>query len=529
MKLMMSEIEELIKNGETANVEFKEYLSRKVHLEKNRRQGLASQMKYRVLNGNGRAIYLLGVADSGRVKGLSQSELDETLEVLGIVAKEAGLRIADKSILKVGESLVGKVIIERPPGGKEHLLVATAGHVDHGKSTLVGTLVSGQLDDGNGKTRIYLDTQKHEIERGLSADLSYAVYGFNSDGSVIRLKNPLNKKEKAKVVERSAKLVSFVDTVGHEPWLRTTIRGIVGQKSDYGILTIAADDGITHITKEHLGILLAMDLPVIIVITKADKVRETTSLEKAIVELLSLVGKVPKFIRSERDLEFSPAFWETKVLVPVIVTSAKTGEGLRLLDKLLYILPKRVSEFDRNKEFLMYIDKVYKVSGVGTVVSGSIKQGVIKKGKELYLGPLRDGRFSKVKATSIEIHHFSVDTAEVGEIIGIALKALEESPRRGMVLTEEKNLKPIREFEADIVVLNHPTKISKGYEPVLHLETISETVIVEPLDTEFLAAGDRGRVKMSFKYNPYYVKEGQKFIFREGRSKGIGMITKILP
>jgi elongation factor 1-alpha len=79
---------------------------------------------------------------------------------------------------------------------RKHLLVGVAGHVDHGKSTLVGTLTTGSLDNGSGQTRIFLDVQKHEIERGLSADLSFAVYGFCNDKPV-RVENPLKKKEKS--------------------------------------------------------------------------------------------------------------------------------------------------------------------------------------------------------------------------------------------------------------------------------------------------------------------------------------------
>lgn len=522
----MNEIEELVRTGESGNVEFKEFLSKKIHLERLRKQGLASQMKYRVLNGGGKAIYLLGVTDEGEIKGLVEPQLMESIEVLESIAKEVGYGITEKATLKHNGNLVGKITIERLKPEKEHLLVGTAGHVDHGKSTLIGTLVSGQLDDGEGKTRMYLDIQKHEIERGLSADLSYAVYGFDGGGEVIRLKNPLNKKEKANIVKTASKIVSFVDTVGHEPWLRTTIRGIVGQKLDYSILTISADEGITHITKEHLGILLAMELPVIIAITKCDKAREVGALEKDISELLNLVGKVPQFIRAQEDIKHLNSFLEGMATVPIIKTSARTGEGLELVDRLLYFLPKRASQLDRDKKFLMYIDKIYKVPGVGTVVSGSIKEGVIKKGEELYIGPDINGNFDKVKASSIEIHYFSVDTAEVGEIIGIALKGLNIVPGRGMIVTTAKGLKASRKFEASVIVLNHPTRISKGYEPVIHLETISETIIVEPLNKEFLAAGDRGLVRMRFKYRPYYIRENQKFIFREGRSKGIGTVMR---
>ena len=155
-------------------------------------------------------------------------------------------------------------------------------------------MTTGSLDNGSGRTRIFLDVQKHEIERGLSADLSFAVYGF-SKSQPVRLKNPLKKNEKSKLVEECDKVVSFVDTVGHEPWLRTTIRGIMGQKLSYGLLTIAADQGPTHITKEHLGIILAMELPVIVAMTKVDVVtsEKAVEIQQKIFELLKLVGRIP--------------------------------------------------------------------------------------------------------------------------------------------------------------------------------------------------------------------------------------------
>ncbi len=523
----MEELEDIVRNGETGNVEFKELLSKRLHLEKERRHSLASQMKHRILNGGGQAVYLLGVTDRGELKGIDKASLEESIGVLQSIATENSMQVTEVRRYRVNGGYVGKLVIERAPV-KEHIIIGTAGHVDHGKSTLVGTIVSGVLDDGRGMTRAYLDTQKHEIERGLSADLSYAVYGFDSAGRAIKLKNPLDREEKAAVVKKAAKIVSFVDTVGHEPWLRTTIRGIVGQKLDYGVLTIASDDGITHVTKEHLGILLAMDLPVIIALTKVDIGKNSGSLEKEISDILNLVGRVPKFIRSKRDLESLPSFWETKVLVPVVRTSAITGEGLELLDTLFARLPKRVSPLEKARGFVMYIDKVYTIRGVGTVVSGSIKQGVIKRNQKLYLGPDNRGRFAQVRASSIHVHHLSVDTAEVGEIVGIAVKGVDQEINRGMVITTVKDLRAVWEYEADIMVLNHPTRISRGYEPVVHLETISEAVTVDPLDKDFLAAGDRGRVKMRFKYNPYYITEDQRFVFREGKSKGIGTVRRVL-
>ena len=86
---------------------------------------------------------------------------------------------------RLQEVLIGKKNLDK----KDHMLVGVAGHVDHGKSTLVGTLTTGNLDNGSGRTRIFLDLQKHEMERGLSADLSFAIYGF-CKGTTITGKKP---------------------------------------------------------------------------------------------------------------------------------------------------------------------------------------------------------------------------------------------------------------------------------------------------------------------------------------------------
>ena len=520
----MPNLGELVSKGERENIEFKEYLT-DYHLKEGRRQSLACQMNHRILMGKGVAYYIIGISDSGEFKGIKKEELDKTIEVLEVIAKDIDAKVTEKEVYEVNGGYIAVVEI-RKDKPKEHITVGTAGHVDHGKSTLVGCLITGKCDDGDGLTRIYLDTLKHEIERGLSADLSFAVLGFKN-GKAIRMKNPLSKAEKAWVVENSEKIVSFVDTVGHEPWLRTAIRGLIGQRIDYGLLTIAADDGIMRITKEHLGILLAMELPVIIAITKADKVSDERikSLISEISKLLRGLGRVPYLLKSRSDAEkVSRLMAKNSFVVPIVVTSAITLAGYDILEELLYRLPKlRYEESD----FLMYIDRIYKVTGVGTVVSGTIKSGEISEGDEVFVGPFSDGSFVKTKVSSIEMHHYRVERAKSGDIVGLALKNISvEDLRRGMVVTKTEPY-AVREFEAEVYVFTHPTKISSGYEPVLHCETISETVIFKEIDKEFLKAGDRGRVRIRFKYNPQYIMPGQRFIFREGRSKGMGEVVKI--
>lgn len=511
-------------NGEGVGIEFKEFLTRETHLKAERRQTLACQMKYKLLQARGRAQYIIGITDSGYLKGISRTELDESVSVLEVIASDIGAQVSEREDYQVQGGYVGLTTVQNKRSQKEHILIGTAGHVDHGKSTLVGTIVSGTPDDGSGKTRLYLDVKPHEIERGLSADLSYVVYGFNEQ--VIRLRNPLNKKERASVVQKSAKLVSFVDTVGHEPWLRTTLRGIVGPKLDYGLLVVAADDGVTHVTREHLGILLAMELPTIVAITKTDKVaqRAVQDVESQVHDVLRVVGRVPYKVKAVDAVERICAKVAQGLLVPIIRTSPVTLEGLEIFDKLFSCLPKR--GLTEREDFELYIDRVYQITGVGSVASGTIKSGTVAVGDKLYLGPAKDGGLRRVKVQSIEIHYCDVAKASAGDIVGLAIKgARPQEIERGMVLSTNKPAS-VRDFISEVHILHHATRIARGYEPVIHIETISESVTFD-LENEFMMAGESGKVRIHFKYRPYHVYAGQKFIFREGKSKGIGKILNV--
>ncbi len=516
-------------------IEFKTRLTRDTHLAEGRMESLAAQLRHRVLSGDGEATYVVGVDDDGAIAGISPEAFSESMDVLSLLADEADAHIEDVETWGIGpedaeggQGLVGVATLREGSmldrKDDEHVVIGTAGHVDHGKSTLVGTLVTGERDDGQGGTRSFLDVQPHEVERGLSADLSYAVYGFDDDGAV-RMDNPHRKSDRARVVQEADRLVSFVDTVGHEPWLRTTIRGLVGQKLDYGLLAVAADDGPTKTTREHLGILLATELPTMVAITKTDAVSDerVEEVEDEVEAMLREVGETP--LPVERH-GIDAAIEEIGTVVPILRTSAVAGDGLDDLDTLFEALPKR--ESDAAAPFRMYIDRSYNVTGVGAVASGTINAGTVEAGDELLLGPMADGSFREVEVRSIEMHYHRVDQARAGRIVGIALKGVEESEiERGMaLLPRDADPEPVREFEAEVVVLNHPTKIGEGYEPVVHLETLSEAAVFEPEGGRLLP-GDNGRTTVRFKFRPYLVEEGQRFVFREGRSKGVGTVRSI--
>ncbi|WP_277541967.1 GTPBP1 family GTP-binding protein [Haloarcula laminariae] len=521
---------------EGGSVEFKERLTEDLHLSEGRLESLAAQLRHRVLSGDGEATYVVGVTDDGGLAGISPDDFSESMDVLSLLAEEAGAHIEEVQTWGIddgsdinGETTQGIVGVATIREGAvleddDHIVVGTAGHVDHGKSTLVGSLVTGEADDGEGSTRGFLDVQPHEVERGLSADLSYGVYGFDADGPV-RMDNPHRKTDRARVVEESDRLVSFVDTVGHEPWLRTTIRGLVGQKLDYGLLTVAADDGVTETTREHLGILLATELPTIVALTKADLVTDerVTEVEREVERALREVDKTP--LRVARHGVDAAIEEISETVVPVVTTSAVSERGLDTLDEMFERLPKTGGEVG---EFRMYIDRTYNVQGVGAVASGTVKSGEVEAGDELLLGPMQDGSFREVEVRSIEMHYHRVDEAKAGRIVGIALKGVREADiERGMVLLpRDADPEPVREFEAEVMVLNHPTRIGDGYEPVVHLETISEAAQFYPEGGQLLP-GDAGGTTVRFKFRPYLVEEGQKFVFREGRSKGVGTVTDV--
>jgi elongation factor 1-alpha len=530
-------LERAIARGEEegGSVEFKERLTKDVHLADGRLESLAAQLRHRVLSGDGEATYLVGVTDDGGIAGIGPTAFSESMDVLSLLAEEAGAHIddvqtwgvapgdedADTGIVGVATVREGAVL----ETDDEHIVVGTAGHVDHGKSTLVGSLVTGKPDDGEGGTRSFLDVQPHEVDRGLSADLSYGVYGFDEAGEPIRMDNPDRKDDRAAVVREADRLVSFVDTVGHEPWLRTTIRGLVGQKLDYGMLVVAADDGPTKTTREHLGILLATELPTIVAITKTDMVtaERIEAVEREVERLLRGAERTPLSV--ERHGAEAAIAEISEQVVPIVKTSAVTMAGLPVLDELFERLPKTSHE---EGEFSMYIDRSYMVTGVGAVASGTVRSGTVEAGDELLLGPMTDGSFREVEVRSIEMHYHRVDEARAGRIVGIALKGVREADiRRGMVLLpRDSEPTAVREFEADAMVLNHPTRIGNGYEPVVHLETVSEAAAFYPEEGQLLP-GDTGRATVRFKFHSYLVEEGQRFVFREGRSKGVGTVRSI--
>lgn len=294
--------------------------------------------------------------------------------------------------------------------------------------------------------------------------------------------------------------------------------------------------GITRMTKEHMGLALALKIPIVIVLTKIDMCPDNVKKQTLndIHQLLKLrsVRKLPVHA-TRSDEEFIKAVRTSTQdrVVPIFEVSSVTGQNLDSLRKYLNLIPPRIPwEKLRDCPAEVSIDQTWFVSGVGTVVGGTVTGGVVTAGSTLLLGPDSLGHFQPVMVKSIHSKRVPVKYVVAGQSAGFALKKIKRSAiRKGMVLVDPKtNPKATWVFEADVAVLYHSTTIHLNYQPVVQCMTIRQAAkIIEIQQKEVLRTGDRAKVKFKFMFRPEYLKPNMRLIFREGRCKGIGVISAV--
>jgi elongation factor 1-alpha len=301
------------------------------------------------------------------------------------------------------------------------------------------------------------------------------------------------------------------------------------------MLVVASNSGLVGTTKEHFGLAVALKIPIFIVVTKIDMTpkeifEETLENIKKLIKMPS-VDKIPLIVRGIDDVIVAAINMPSGRIIPIFLISNTTGDGLDLLRNFLNLLPPRVHWYEQlNEPFKMYIDEKFNVTGVGTIVSGLIIGGTVRNGDELQLGPLDDGSYRIVKVRSIQVNRVPVTSAMAGQDVTLALSGINyDEIEKGMVVVS-RNVKARAtwKFEAKVTILHHPTMIRHGYQAVLHLHSIRQSVIFEWLSKSPLRTGDTATVRLRFMYRPAYLNIGDKFVFREGRTRGLGYITKIL-
>ncbi|XP_067943748.1 GTP-binding protein 2-like [Watersipora subatra] len=506
---------------------------------------LVTQMKWRLQEGAGEAIYEIGVEDCGIFIGLGPKALESSMETLRRMADRlaASLTVLRETTLEEDRKVV-EVLVRKVPDDQQFLdlRIAVLGNADCGKSTLVGVLAHGELDNGRGRARLNLFRHRHEIQSGHTSSISQEIIGFDSNGE---LQNYSDNTTAEDVCEKSTKIIHFIDVPGHQKYLKTTIFGLMGHSPHFAMLVMSANTGIVGTTREQLGFALCLQVPIFVVVTKGDCCRPAI-LQKNLSNLESLLkspgsNKVPCRIGSESDAVNAATKLQSDRIVPIFQVSSKTGSGLELLQKFLNMLPPTASsrELDRlsaQEDLLFQIDDVFSdVPDVGLVTSGIVKRGCIKKDERLLAGPLEDGTFTEVTVTSMHRNRFPCKLVKAGQAAGIALAPLDAVGyqlimRKGMVLTS-MHFKPevCRQFQAEINLLFHENSIKKGFQCTVHVGNVCQTAEILSMSTGSLKTNGRANVSFKFLKQAECVFSKSKLLFRQGTTRGIGTVTSVTP
>ena len=511
-------------------------------------QHLADLVKSRLQEGHGEALFDLGQDENGESMDFTKEQWKMSL---GRISQAAASLKADASVLltyNVGgvvesdsaseksKGSYGKLLIRQTPETVENVIetrIAVVGNVDAGKSTMLGVLVKGNLDDGRGKARVNLFRHKHEIESGRTSSVGMEIMGFDTKGAVVSSAVAGRKLSWEEIGNRSAKVISFTDLAGHERYLRTTVFGLLSSSPNYCLLMVAANNGLIGMSKEHLGIALALNVPVMVVITKID-ICPPQILEQTITQLTRILKspgarKIPIFIKTREETITTATQFVSQRICPIFQVSNVTGESLNLVRTFLNILPHH-GYYDSSAPFEFHVNDTFSVPFVGTVVSGVVKSGVIHAGDGVLLGPDSLGQFTSTSIRSIQRKRLDVPVCSAGQSASFALKRVRRKDvRKGMVVLPVLPTPPkvYRDFVAEVLILSHATTIKPKYQAMLHVGPVSQTCAIIDLDREFIRTGDRATVAFRFVQRPEFLSIGDRILFREGRTKGLGIVKAV--
>jgi len=516
---------------------------------------LVTQLKWRVSEGAGEALYELGVDDDGTVVGLSDDDIATSFATLRKMANEVECDVSVVSDRRVKEDMHKRVVtalVRRRLDKNKHLeiRITTLGNVDSGKSTMLGVLTKGGLDNGRGLARGAIFKHKHEIETGRTSAVATDILGFNANGSIVNYGHSdvrhAHQLGWEQIVASSSKVIHFSDLCGHEKYLKTTMHGISSSLPDFAMLVIDANRGsIVGMTKEHLSIMLGLKVPFFVVLTKIDMASEENRLAtlNALMAMLKKPGinKTPLQVKNEQDVLTCVKSIAGGVVTPVFQTSCVTGTGMDLIRLFLNHVPSRKvfeSTVGDGNPPVVHIDSSFTVQGIGTVVSGVVTSGKISNHSTMLLGPDGNGVFIPVTIKGVQNKRVPVDHVESGNTGSFALKLrskvghlTKHDIRKGMALIcPSMNPRATWQFKAEVLILTHPTTLKRGYSPILHCLTVRQSAkILDIAGKDLLRAGDRALVTFEWCHHPEFLCEGSRIIFREGRTKGIGVVRMICP
>ena len=341
---------------------------------------------------------------------------------------------------------------------REHLIVGTAGHIDHGKSALVKAL-----------TGIDPDTLPEEKERGLTIELGF-IFMDAPD---------------------AAKQIVFIDVPGHEKFVKTMVAG--ASHVDLALLVIAADEGVSVQTREHFDILRLLDIPRgIVALTKSDLVDAD--------RIGALTAEVRSFLAG--------TFMEG---APIIAVSALTGAGLDDLRAALRNAGAQVPKREDRGIFRLPIDRVFILHGFGTVIAGTVLGGEVRVGDRIEIYPER----LETRVRAIHVHNKSVDRSGIGRRTALnIIDVSKDQLRRGQCAAAPGSLEPTSRLDARLRLLERHGKELKNRERVrIHIGTDEAVARLAILDRGVLNPRDSAPVQLLLE-SPTVALPGDRFVVR---------------
>ena len=389
---------------------------------------------------------------------------------------------------------------------KPHVNVGTIGHIDHGKTTLTAAITKTLALKGWADFRAFdtIDNAPEEKSRGITIAISHVEY------------------------QTAKRHYAHVDCPGHRDYIKNMITGAA--QMDGAILVVAAPDGPMPQTREHVLLARQVEVPAMVVfLNKVDMMDDEELLELVELELSELL----------ESYEF-PA--DTPIVrgsalqaLECTSTDPEAPEYAciwKLMDTVDEYIPTPVRDFD--KPFMMAIEDVFSIKGRGTVVTGRVERGTLKKGEEVEIIGLREESMKTV-VTGIEMFHQELDQAQAGDNAGILLRGItREEVERGMVLAKPGSITPHKKFLSEVYVLRKDEggrhkAFFTGYRPQFYIRTMDVTgTITLPEGVEMVMPGDSVNLMVEL-ITPVALERGSKFAIREGGlTVGAGVITEIL-
>ncbi len=389
---------------------------------------------------------------------------------------------------------------------KPHVNIGTIGHVDHGKTTLTAAITKYLAMKGQAQFEDYasIDKAPEEKARGITINTAHVEY------------------------ETDKRHYAHVDCPGHADYIKNMITGAA--QMDGAILVIAATDGPMAQTREHL--LLARQVGVryiVVFLNKCDQVDDE--------ELLELVELEVRETLNEYGFpgDDTPIIKGSALNALVSESKDPNAPEYACIKELMDAVDEYIPTPERNDNlpFLMPVEDVFTISGRGTVATGRVERGVVKKNEPVEIVGLREDKLATV-VTDIEMFHKLLDYAEAGDNIGALLRGIDKKNiERGQVLCKPGSIHPHTKFKGQVYVLSKEeggrhTPFFNNYRPQFYFRTTDVTGIISlPEGVEMCMPGDN--VVMSVELiTPIAIEKGLRFAIREGgRTVGSGVVTEI--